>query len=108
MISFILTMQRLLVGIIRGIKEPVFLSVLTTLLLIVLSGTIFYTTVEGWVLTDSIYFSFISLIPSGIDTGLSPQTNMGKWFTIIYLIVGVGVMLMLLVMLGKSIVNYSD
>jgi hypothetical protein len=101
-------MHKLLVGIIRGLKEPLFLSILTTLFLIVLSGTIFYTSVEGWALTDSIYFAFVSLVPSGIDTGLSPQTDFGKWFTIIYLIAGTGVMLMLLVMIGKSIVNYSD
>ena len=108
MISFMLTMKRLLVGIWRGLKEPVFMSLLTTLLIIVFSGTMFYRSVEGWSLLDSIYFSVVSLIPSGVETGLSPHTTFGKWFTIIYLIVGVGIMLMLLVMIGKSIVNYSD
>lgn len=108
MISFILTMKRLLVGIWRGLKEPVFLSLLTTLIIIVFSGTLFYKGVEGWSLLDSIYFSIVSLIPSGVETGLSPHTTFGKWFTMIYLIVGVGIMLMLLVIIGKSIVNYSD
>lgn len=68
----------------------------------------FYKKVEGWALTDAIYFAFVSLIPTSVDTGLSPQTDFGKWFTIIYLVVGVGVMLMLLVMIGKSIVNFSE
>lgn len=68
----------------------------------------FYKKVEGWALTDAIYFAFVSLIPTSVDIGLSPQTDFGKWFTIIYLVVGVGVMLMLLVMIGKSIVNFSE
>ncbi|WP_195575127.1 ion channel [Paenibacillus sp. 1001270B_150601_E10] len=107
MVSFIMTLKRLLTGIWRNIKEPIFLSLLTTLILIVFSGTMFYTKVENWTVINAIYFSIVSLIPTSLDTGLSPQTNFGKIFTIIYLIVGVGVMMMLLVMIGKAIIKVT-
>lgn len=108
MVSFIMTLKRLLSGIWCNIKEPIFLSLLTTLILIVCSGTMFYSKVEEWALLDAIYFAVVSLIPTSLDTGLSPQTSFGKIFTMIYLIVGVGVMMMLLVMIGKAIIKVSS
>lgn len=107
MISFFLTLKRLLTAVLRIIKEPLFRSLLATLAIILLSGTMFYKGVEGWSLFDSFYFAFTSLIPTGVNTGLIPQKDLSKWFTMIYLVVGIGAMLMLLIRVGLAVVDFE-
>lgn len=107
MISFILTLKRLGSAVFRIGKEPLFRTLLITLALILLSGTLFYHQTEGWSLLDSFYFAFVSLIPTGVNTGLSPEATISKWFTMLYLVVGVGVMLMLLIRMGFAIVKFE-
>lgn len=105
MISLILTLKRLLSAIFRIGKEPLFRTLLLTLAFIVLSGTLFYYQIEGWAFFDAFYFAFISLIPTGIETGLAPTGNLSKAFTMIYLAVGVGVMVMVLMRLAYAVVK---
>lgn len=105
MLSFILTVKRLLEALVKAFKNPLFLSLFTTLFLIILSGTLFYTKKEGWDVLDAIYFCVVSLIPTGVDTNLSPVTNLGKIFTMLYLVVGTGVMFITLLTLGKTMIN---
>lgn len=107
MISFFLTLKRLLSAVFRNVREPLFRSLLTTLAIILLSGTMFYKGVEGWSLLDSFYFAFISLIPTSVNTGLTPLADISKWFTMIYLVVGMGVMLMLLIRVGLAVANFE-
>ena len=108
MISFILTAKRLLEAILVAVKDKVFISLLTTLLLINLSGVLFYTKLEGWSYLHAIYFSWVSLIPSSIDIGYRPETPLGKVFTMMYLVVGVGVMVALIAVIAKAVVNIED
>lgn len=105
MISLFLTLKRLLSAIFRIGKEPLFKTLLFTLTLILVSGTLFYYQLEGWSLFDSFYFAFVSLIPTGVETGLVPDTTISKVFTMVYLIVGVGAMLLLLMKLGFAVVK---
>ena len=108
MISFILTAKRLLEALLVAVKDKLFISLLLTLFIINLSGVLFYTKLEGWSYLDAIYFAWVSLIPSSIDLGFSPQTSLGKVFTMMYLVVGVGVMIALLAMIAKAVVNIDD
>lgn len=105
MLSFVLTVKRFLEAIVKAFKNPMFLSLFTTLFLIILSGTLFYTKKEGWGILDAIYFCVVSLIPTGVNTNLSPVTSLGKVFTMLYLIVGTGVMFITLLTLGKTMIN---
>ncbi|MBD8523041.1 potassium channel family protein [Lysinibacillus sp. FSL R7-0073] len=107
MLSFILSAKRLVKGLWRSFKRPQFLSLFTTLFLIILSGTLFYKGTEGWYWLDAMYFAVVSLIPTGVETGLYPATSFSKIFTMIYLIVGTGVMFIMLLTLGRSIVDFS-
>lgn len=107
MISFILTLKRLLSAMLRLGKEPLFRTLIGTLAIILLSGTLFYHQTEGWTLLDSFYFAFVSLIPSSVHTGLTPQMTMSKWFTMIYLTVGIGVMLMILIRVGLAVIKFE-
>lgn len=105
MLSFILTVKRFLEALVKAFKTPMFLSLFTTLFLIILSGTLFYTNKEGWGVVDAIYFCVVSLIPTGVNTNLTPVTNLGKIFTMLYLVVGTGVMFITLLTLGKTMIN---
>lgn len=105
MISFFLTANRLLKALLKAVRQPIFKSLIFTLLLIILSGTLFYSKIEGWPYIDAVYFAVVSLIPSSLETGLSPITTMGKIFTMMYLIVGVGVMIGLIGIIGKAVLD---
>lgn len=105
MLSFILTVKRFIEAFFKAFKEPIFLSLFTTLFFILLSGTLFYTKKEGWDVLDAIYFCVVSLIPTGVETNLYPSTDLGKVFTMIYLVVGTGVMFITLLTLGKTMIN---
>lgn len=68
----------------------------------------FFHSAESWSWLDSFYFAFISLIPTSINIDMSPSTDFGKIFTMIYLAVGVGVMFMMLITIGRSVVKTED
>jgi voltage-gated potassium channel len=54
-------------------------------------GAIFYTLVEGWTVVDAIYFSAMSLATVGYGD-LVPETDIGKLFTVVYVITGIGIL----------------
>lgn len=61
------------------------------LAIIVLSiGMVFYQIVEDLTWVDAFYFSVISFTTVGYGD-ISPQTNAGKLFTAIYLIIGIAI-----------------
>lgn len=63
------------------------------LTIVILSiGTVSYHYLEGWSWIDALYFSIITLTTIGYGD-FSPQTTLGKLFTIGYIIVGVGMIL---------------
>ena len=107
MISFFLTAIRLFKAIGKAFARPAFKSLLFTLFLILLSGTLFYIGVEGWGVLDAIYFGVVSLVPSSVDIGMTPVTSAGKIFTMMYLVVGVGVMVSMLGMIAKEVIDFK-
>lgn len=60
-------------------------------IIIVLIGTVFYHFIENWNWIDSFYFSVITLTTVGYGD-FSPQTDIGKLFTVFYIIIGLGLM----------------
>jgi len=92
MISFVITAFRFIRALIAGFKDPEFKGLFFFVLIILLSGTIFYSQIEKWSLLDSLYFSTTTLTTVGYGD-LAPKTDIGKIFTIIYLFVGIGVIL---------------
>ena len=61
MTSFFATLLRFLLAFARSLRDPEFRALLIVAASMLLSGTIFYSRVEGWSLVDSLYFSVITL-----------------------------------------------
>ena len=56
------------------------------------TGTVFYSLVEGWSVLNSLWFSVMTLLTVGFGD-LVPTTAAGKVFTMLYVLVGAGVLL---------------
>ncbi len=84
-----------------ALKDKEFRALLSFVVFIILSGAIFYMRVEDWSFLDSLYFSVITLTTVGYGD-IAPKTDMGKAFTIIYILVGLGVMASFITTLGNK------
>ena len=73
------------------LKEKRYLKLILATIVIVLIGSVFYHSVEGWGWIDSIYFSVITFTTVGYGD-FSPQTDLVKIFTTFYVIIGIGLM----------------
>lgn len=104
MLSFALTFARLLKAIVRSWRVPLFRASFALAILILLSGTLFYHSVEGWSWIDAMYFSVTTISTVGLGD-LSPQTDFGKLFTIIYIFVGVGVFVSLFAQFARALLK---
>lgn len=78
--------------IISFLKDKEYRNLLGTTLIILACGMICYHYLENWSWLDSLYFSVITLTTIGYGD-LYPVTDAGKIFTILYIMVGLGVIL---------------
>ena len=90
MISFFVTLWRFLTAFGRSLSDPEFRAILVTFLGLLIGGTGFYTTAEGWSLVDSLYFSVMTLTTVGYGD-LAPTTDVSKLFTTLYVLAGAGI-----------------
>lgn len=76
---------------IRGFFHERSYRVLTmSAFVIILIGSVFYRVVEGLSWLDAVYFSIITLTSVGYGD-ISPKTDIGKVFTSVYILVGIGI-----------------
>ncbi|MDD5557129.1 MAG: potassium channel family protein [bacterium] len=104
MFSFILILVRLGGAIWRGLKDPEFRALLTVFIVLLAVSTTFYVRNEGWRPLDALYFSVTTLATVGFGDFV-PRTDAGKAFTIIFLLVGVGVFVALVARLAVAVVR---
>jgi voltage-gated potassium channel Kch len=64
-------------------------------------GTIFYRAFEGLSWVDALYFSVVTLTTVGYGDFV-PVTDGGKLFTILYILVGLGIIAKFIVLLAQS------
>lgn len=74
------------------IKDDEYRDLLFTTIIIIISGTFVYHYLEGWSYIDSLYFSVVTLTTIGYGD-FAPKTDGGKLFTILYIVVGIGMIL---------------
>ena len=92
MLSFVLLFWRFLRATIGALEDPTFRPIFTLVMLLLASGTVFYHRVEGWRWLDALYFCVITLATVGYGD-FSPKTDLGKGFTMVYILVGIGLLL---------------
>ena len=91
MIGLVVMLRRFLRAIRDAWKsDEAFRTLLALVVSLLLSGTVFFTLVEGWSVLDSFYFSVTTLTTVGFGDP-APATAAGKIFTIVYIFVGLGV-----------------
>jgi voltage-gated potassium channel len=68
---------------------------------LLIAGTVFYTLVEGWSVVDAVYFCSMSLATVGYGD-VVPDTDVGKIFTVIYVLAGIGILVSFFTALTKK------
>jgi voltage-gated potassium channel len=81
---------RYLVSMWDVLRIPELRPALTLVVSIMSIGTVFYHLVEGWGWVDSLYFCTVTLATVGFGD-LAPQTTLGKLFTVLYILIGIGI-----------------
>lgn len=101
-VAFFLFLLRFGRTIVAGLKEPEFRGLFQSVGLLLLAGTVFFHYVEGWRWLDATYFSLITLTTVGYGD-FSPKTDAGKIFTMIYIVIGLGVLSSFVVMIAERL-----
>ena len=104
MISFILTLKRLLKALWHAFQMKNFQVLFVLVLIVLLSGTIFYVKQEGLSVIDSLYFCIATLSTVG-HPSFSPETVLGKIFTMIYIVGGTGLFIGLIGYLAYAMIQ---
>ena len=79
-------------------------ALMTLTFVLIGSASVFYWMVERWSFLDSVYFSVITIATVGYGD-LTPQTALGKIFTIGYILCGLGLFLAAATSVADSIIN---
>jgi voltage-gated potassium channel len=87
--AFLILLFRFFRSLWHGLKDKDFRALFLWVVLLLVLGTWFYARVEGWTALDALYFSVITLTTIGYGD-LYPHTPAGKVFTMIYVLVGLG------------------
>ena len=94
MISVFVVFHKLFRALRTGFADPTFRGTVQLALVLILAGTLSYAGVEHWTLFHSLYFSVTTLTTVGYGD-FTPQTEVGRAFTIVYVLIGLGVVLSL-------------
>ena len=101
-------MEILIIDTIRAIRtlwnESQFRSLARLTAIAITSGVVFYSLVEHLSPVDALYFSVTTLTTVGYGD-FSPQTTAGKLFTVVYVLVGVGILLAFLSRVAVQVVD---
>ncbi len=72
------------------LKDKSYRTLSLSALFVLINGTVFYHFIEHLEWLDALYFSVITLTTVGYGD-FTPQTNLGKIFTMAYIITGIGI-----------------
>jgi hypothetical protein len=90
-LAFVLLFWHFLRSMWTTARDPKVQPLVIWLAVLLIGGTLFYRNVEGWSWLDSLYFCVITLATVGFGD-LTPKTDAGKIFTMLYVIMGIGVL----------------
>ncbi|MCI5112917.1 MAG: potassium channel family protein [Marivita sp.] len=75
-------------------------TLLLTLVLIIIAGTVFFRWAEGWSWLDSYFFTVVTLSTVGYGN-LVPATAIGKIGTTVFILLGLGIFAVAIQQFGK-------
>lgn len=104
MVGFFLTLRNFVVAIWRGLQDAEFRALAALVAVLLISGTVFYWRFEEWTVLDSLYFSVITLTTVGYGD-LAPTSAPTKVFTIIYVLLGLGVLVSFLSLVARNAID---
>ncbi len=104
MLSFLALIRSFATAVRRGWADPKFRAVTFLVIVLLVSGTLFYWRIEGWTVLDSLYFSVITLTTVGYGD-LAPATASGKVFTMVYVLLGLGILVSFLSIVAGNAVE---
>lgn len=88
----------------QAFQEPEARGALRSAGLLLLTGVVFYSLVEGWSFVDSLYFCVTTLTTVGFGDP-APTTDVGKLFTVFFVLSGVGMFLAVINGVGRAAVR---
>jgi hypothetical protein len=89
-----------------AVRDDGFVQILGTGVLLVIVGTLTYTTSQDWSLVDGFYFAVVTLTTASIaDPHLVITGGPIKIFTVFYILVGIGVLVEIVRQLGFAYVE---
>lgn len=95
----------------RGLRnfwlDPTGRAILGVAATVVATGTVFYRFVEDVRWIDSLYFCVITLTTVGYGD-ISPTTTAGKVFTMVYVVVGIGVFVALVTTTAQHLIEAKN
>ncbi len=83
---------------------PEIRRVVLVLLVLTLLGAAGFALIEGWDLFDGLYMAVITLTTVGYNE-VHPLSDTGRWFAMVYLVVGLGVFMYSAIVLGEFVVR---
>ncbi len=77
------------------------------IMLVLFGGAVIYSRIEGWRYLDALYLSAATMTTVGYGD-ITPKTDLGKLFTIVYVFVGVGIALYGLSLMASHFVEVRE
>lgn len=88
----------------RALSEPEARGALRSAALLLITGVAFYMIVENWSFVDALYFCVTTLTTVGFGNP-APSTDVGKLFTVFFVLSGVGMFLAVINGVGRAAVR---
>jgi Ion channel len=106
MISALLMWRRFTKALRYAMREEDFAPVLSAGGVLIVIGTFTYTLGNGWKLVDGLYFAVATLTTSSIaDSDLVLRDSWMKVFTVLYVLIGIGILVEIVRRLGFAFVE---
>jgi hypothetical protein len=106
MLSVLLMFRRLFAAVRYAAREEGFLAIFGAGIVLVLVGTLTYSTSQDWSVVDAFYFAVCTLTTSSIaDPSLTLDGGLIKIFTVFYVLVGIGILVELARQVGFGYVR---
>lgn len=88
-------------------QDAHFRRLLGVVTLMLIAGAHIYHRLEGWSYLNALYFTVITLTTIGYGD-FSPQTNLGKIFSMLYILLGLGVLGALIGLISSKSEAWAD